>query len=140
MGGYVLLVPPRVHNPKSVQLCTWGSAAEFQHYVKNDVHVRCTCTTPWFQAPRNVEFCAAVPQRHDVMEFHRAVGLQQPDPSCTLLGLWTLGTTIEQGRFFCSLSRTPGGMKLKKIISLLLKVERKRTYGNELRVTLHHCN
>ena len=32
-------------------------AAEFQRYVQNDVHVRCACTTPWFQAPRNAEFC-----------------------------------------------------------------------------------
>ena len=27
-----------------------------------------------------------------------------------------------------------------EIIIIIIKVERKRTYGNELRVTLHHCN
>ena len=104
-------------------------AAEFQHYVKlNDVHVHCACTTPWFQAPQNAEFCTAVPQL--TLEFRRAVGLQQPDTSCTLLGLWTLDVSCLRG---CPILKNSVTLKVAQNIGRVFVDQ------NHLPETSTHC-
>ena len=75
-----------------MQLCTWGSARRNSNITSKMTYTFVALVLlPGSKGPRNTECCTAVPQRHDVMlEFRRAGGQQQPDPSCTFLVLWTL--------------------------------------------------
>ena len=88
---------PRVHNPKGVQLCTWGSVRRNSNMTSKITYTLVALVLvsgSKHRGKRNFVLC----QRHDVMfEVRRSVGLQQPDPSCTLAkGLCTLGIIYMQ--------------------------------------------
>ena len=74
----VKAAPSRVHNPKSVQLCTWRSARRNSNIMSKMTYTFVALVLlPDSKHQGMRRFLSSVPQQHDVMEFRRAVGLHE---------------------------------------------------------------
>ena len=105
---------PRLHNPKGVQLCTWGSARRNSHMTSKITYTLVALVVLSGSKHRGMRSFVQLCFSGMTLYWHStAVGLQPSDPSCTLT--WGYGLLVLP---VCNIGR----ISVEMVTGLLLDV------------------